>query len=125
MRYAIAPAGSQPPERLSPALVADLAASFQEAVVDVLVAKCRHALEATDLATLAIGGGVAANCAVREPTCGRPPRSMQFRLCIAPLQLCTDDNAVMGAIRRDRTLASRPDRRSGSDLERILPGLVR
>ena len=47
----------QPP----PALVADLAASFQEAVVDVLVAKTRQVLEKTGLKRLGVGGGVAAN----------------------------------------------------------------
>src|ERR1043166_2534918 len=39
---------------------ADLAASFQQAVVEVLVAKCRQALRKTELKRLAVGGGVAA-----------------------------------------------------------------
>ena len=47
--------------RPSPAMVADLAASFQEAVVDVLVAKTRQTLEKTGLKRLGVGGGVAAN----------------------------------------------------------------
>ena len=50
----------------SPAMVADLAASFQEAVVDVLVAKTRQALEQTGLKRLGVGGGVAANTRLRE-----------------------------------------------------------
>src|SRR5262249_1723336 len=44
---------------------ADLAASFQQAVVDVLVAKSRQALRRTGLKRLAVGGGVAANRCLR------------------------------------------------------------
>jgi N6-L-threonylcarbamoyladenine synthase len=54
------------PKGLAPQYVADLAASFQEAVVDVLIAKCRHALAARGRKTLCIGGGVAANGRFRE-----------------------------------------------------------
>src|ERR1019366_6330096 len=45
---------------------ADLAASFQEAVVDVLTVKCRQALRLTGLKRLAVGGGVAANGRLRD-----------------------------------------------------------
>src|SRR5262249_39792865 len=45
---------------------ADLAASFQQAVVDVLVAKARQALQRTGLARLAVGGGVSANPCLRS-----------------------------------------------------------
>src|SRR5438105_7404262 len=44
---------------------ANLAASFQQAVIDVLVAKCRQALQKTNLPRLAVGGGVSANRALR------------------------------------------------------------
>src|SRR5207248_516857 len=44
---------------------ADLAASFQEAVVDVLVGKCEQALRKTGLTRLAVGGGVSANKRLR------------------------------------------------------------
>src|SRR5437764_435496 len=44
---------------------ANLAASFQAAVIDVLVAKCRQALRKTKLPRLAVGGGVSANRALR------------------------------------------------------------
>src|SRR5437660_9033859 len=47
-------------------LRADLAASFQQAVVDVLVAKSRQALRSTGLKRLAVGGGVAANRCLRR-----------------------------------------------------------
>ena len=49
-----------------PRMVADLAASFQEAVVDVLVAKTRQALVQTGMKRLGVGGGVAANARFRE-----------------------------------------------------------
>jgi N6-L-threonylcarbamoyladenine synthase len=119
VRYTIAPAGLEPPERLAPALVADLAASFQEAVVDVLVAKCLHALEATGLATLAVGGGVAANSRLAECLQQTADRHA-FRLYIAPRHLCTD-NAVMGAIAVERWRAGLVE---ALDLD-VTPGLVR
>jgi N6-L-threonylcarbamoyladenine synthase len=74
---------------------ADLAASFQQAVVDVLVAKCRQAVRQTGLARLAVGGGVAANKALRSAleamTCAEGAE-----LFIPPQSLCTD-NAAMAA----------------------------
>jgi N6-L-threonylcarbamoyladenine synthase len=75
---------------------ADLAAAFQQAVVDVLVAKCRQALAKTGLKRLAVGGGVAANRCLRgqlETMCGEAG----VELFIPPLDLCTD-NAAMAAI---------------------------
>ena len=74
---------------------ADLAASFQQAVVDVLVAKCRQALQRTGLARLAVGGGVAANQALRAAL-EAMVRAEGAELFIPPLNLCTD-NAAMAA----------------------------
>src|SRR5690606_37042613 len=54
------------PPPLSEQRIADIAASFQEAVVDVLVAKCRQALRKQNRKTLCVGGGVAANARLRE-----------------------------------------------------------
>jgi N6-L-threonylcarbamoyladenine synthase len=75
---------------------ADLAASFQQAVVDVLVAKSRQALECTGLKHLAVGGGVAANCRLRE-CLEAMVHAAGAELFIPPLSLCTD-NAAMGAV---------------------------
>jgi N6-L-threonylcarbamoyladenine synthase len=75
---------------------ADLAASFQEAVVDVLVAKARQALERTGLTRLAVGGGVAANQRLREGLT-KMIGELGGELFIPPLELCTD-NAAMAAI---------------------------
>lgn len=81
---------------LPPQYVADLAAGFQEAVVDVLIAKCRHALARCGRRTLLVGGGVAANGRLRERLAQLAAED-QVEVVIAPLSLCTD-NAAMSAV---------------------------
>ncbi len=75
---------------------ADLAASFQAAAIDVLVAKCAQALKQTGRKTLCVGGGVAANNVFREALAAMTA-ARNVRLVIAPRAYCTD-NAAMGAI---------------------------
>jgi len=75
---------------------ADLAASFQQAVVEVLVAKARQALERTGLKRLAVGGGVAANGCFRAAL-GQMTAASSAELFIPPMNLCTD-NAAMAAL---------------------------
>ena len=75
---------------------ADLAASFQAAVVDCLAGKAVLALKQTGYKTLCVGGGVAANKALRERL-EKESKNRHFNLYIPPLKLCTD-NAVMGAV---------------------------
>ena len=75
---------------------ADLAASFQAAVVDCLAGKAVLALKKTGYKTLCVGGGVAANKALRERL-EKESKNRHFNLYIPPLKLCTD-NAVMGAV---------------------------
>lgn len=77
-------------------LRADLAASFQQAVVDVLVVKARQALLATGLPRLAAGGGVAANSCLRAAL-EKMTAEDGVELFIPPLSLCTD-NAAMAAL---------------------------
>ncbi len=104
---------------LPPQQVADLAASFQEAVVDCLVGKAELALRKTGLNTLCVGGGVAANSRFRqrlEESRGRHG----WQLYLAPLPLCTD-NAVMGAIAVERLKAGLVE---SLDLD-VQPGMVR
>ena len=84
------PIAPPPPDR-----VADLAASFQEAVVDVLVAKARQALRQTGLKRLGIGGGVAANGAFRERLAAMAAAE-GVELFIPPLSFCTDNAAMLG-----------------------------
>ena len=84
-------------EKMTPQEIADIAASFQAAVVDVLVRKTRRAIQRIDAKTVLLGGGVAANTALREALAElcesyKPPK----RLLVAPKQYCTD-NAVMVA----------------------------
>ena len=75
---------------------ADLAASFQQAVVDVLVAKSRQALQRTGLKRLAVGGGVVANKSLRSAL-EAMAREEAAELFIPPGALCTD-NAAMAAL---------------------------
>jgi N6-L-threonylcarbamoyladenine synthase len=75
---------------------ADIAASFQAAVADVLADRARHALAmAPGCSLLVVAGGVAANRAVRAALAGAAA-SRGVRLFAPPLRLCTD-NAVMVA----------------------------
>lgn len=90
------PPGEYDPQGLDPRYVANLAASFQEAVVDVLIAKCRHALAARGRKTLCVGGGVAANARLRERLAALGADA-GVDVVIAPLSLCTD-NAAMSAV---------------------------
>ncbi len=85
--------------------VPDLAASFQEAVVDCLVGKAELALDRTGYRTLCVGGGVAANGRFRERLEESATR-LGYELHIPPFSLCTD-NAVMGAIAIERLRAGR------------------
>ena len=77
-------------------LRANLAASFQQAVIDVLVGKARQALRKTKLPRLAVGGGVSANRALRSGLEDMARRD-GVELFIPPLALCTD-NAAMAAV---------------------------
>lgn len=75
---------------------ADLAASFQAAVVDVLVRKARTALLATRHDVLALGGGVSANQSLRNGL-AEMCKTIGVELVVPDLSLCTD-NAAMAAL---------------------------
>ncbi|MBN2474523.1 MAG: tRNA (adenosine(37)-N6)-threonylcarbamoyltransferase complex transferase subunit TsaD [Pirellulales bacterium] len=105
--------------QLADSQVADLAASFQEAVVDCLVGKAFAALRQTGLSILCVGGGVAANTRLRQRLKEEADRR-DIRLHVAPLRLCTD-NAVMGAIAVERLRAGLVE---DLDLD-VFPGVVR
>ena len=73
----------------------DVAASFQKAVVDVLVSKAMAAADLTGLKTMALAGGVAANSGLRkalEAACA----ARGLRLCRPEPILCTDNGAMIG-----------------------------
>ncbi len=88
---------------LAPRSIADIAASFQEAVIDCLVGKAELALEKTGYRTLCVGGGVAANARFRARL-EESAKRHGYELFVPPLSLCTD-NAVMGAIALERLKA--------------------
>ncbi len=80
---------------------ADVAASFQAAVVEVQVAKAKRALEQTGAKEFCLGGGVAANPALRsayEAMCNE----LGVRLTMPPLAACTDNAAMIALVALDR-----------------------
>ena len=77
--------------------VADVAASFQEAVVDVLVTKARRAAAAHGAKGLAIGGGVAANSRLREAMLDACMED-DLRSFLPSRSLCTDNAAMVAAV---------------------------
>lgn len=113
------PGSRDPVPEMTAQRVADLAASFQAAALDVLVGKCRQALRQRQRNRLLVGGGVAANSAFRqrlEDMC----RKNRIELFIAPREMCTD-NAAMAAIAWE-LLAQ--EQIAPLDLD-VTPGLVR
>jgi N6-L-threonylcarbamoyladenine synthase len=78
---------------------ADLAAAFQRAITDQLVAKVRRAAKSGDWPAIALGGGVAANAELRERTeslC----EQLGLRLKLVPISLCTDNAAMIASAAR-------------------------
>ena len=73
--------------------VNDLAASFQEAVVDVLVGKTIRAAKEFDAKNILVAGGVSANLLLRESIQEKAPCPVY----IPPLNLCTDNAAMVAA----------------------------
>ena len=76
---------------------ADVAASFQEAIVDVLLQKSLAACKATGIESLVIAGGVAANCRLRQLSEQRCSEA-GIRLRIPSPNLCTDNGAMVAAL---------------------------
>jgi N6-L-threonylcarbamoyladenine synthase len=80
-----------------PVPVADVSASFQEAVCDVLTAKAIEACRANGVETLVIGGGVAANSRLRVLAEQRAERH-NIRVRVPRPALCTDNGAMVAAL---------------------------
>ena len=120
LRYLVRPPGS-PADTPVPQgkALADLAASFQQAAVDSILAKVALALDRTGCRVLAIGGGVTANTLLRESV-ERLGRDRGIDVLIPPRSLCTD-NAAMGAIAWERLERGEND---GLELD-VLPGTDR
>ena len=82
---------------LSPAFVADMASSFQSAVVEEVVEKTIRACREAGIIHLAVGGGVVANSLLRQrlvEECGK----MGIQPYIPPMRLCTDNGAMVGGL---------------------------
>jgi N6-L-threonylcarbamoyladenine synthase len=80
---------------------ADIAAAFQEAIVEVLTTKAARAVVATGLDQLVVAGGVGANRQLREAL-SRKAQEEGFEVFYPPLDLCTDNGAMIahaGALR--------------------------
>jgi len=76
-----------------PLPVADMAASFQAAVVDVLFNKTISAAREFKVREIIVGGGVSANAALREAFLGQN----EFKVSIPPLRYCTDNAAMIAS----------------------------
>jgi N6-L-threonylcarbamoyladenine synthase len=74
----------------------DVAASFQEAIVDVQVAKTLRAAQELDIPRIVIGGGVAANSRLRARL-GSAAKEAGYELCIPDPSLCVDNGAMIAA----------------------------
>jgi N6-L-threonylcarbamoyladenine synthase len=91
-------------EEAAAARRADLAASYQRAIVETLALRVERALDATGAQRLAIGGGVAANGPLRQRMAG-----MGVELKIPPRELCTDNAAMIGGAARFVASVAFPD----------------
>jgi N6-L-threonylcarbamoyladenine synthase len=101
--------------RDEPVVIEDIAASFQQAVVDIQVAKTMAAADHVGAERVFLCGGVAANSGLRQGL-GDECAKKGIRMSVPPMELCTDNAAMVAAcatymIRRGRTtsLDATPD----------------
>jgi N6-L-threonylcarbamoyladenine synthase len=99
---------------------ADVAASFQEAIVDVLLLKALAACKATGIDSLVIAGGVAANSRLRAVAIERCAKA-GVELRIPDPGLCTDNGAMVAALGSLMVSAGKPATRGAFDAESSLP----
>ena len=99
---------------------ADVAASFQEAVVDVLLLKALAACKSSGIDSLVIAGGVAANSRLREVATERCAKA-GIQLRIPTPGLCTDNGAMVAALGSLMVSAGRPATVGAFDADSSLP----
>lgn len=84
----------------------DLCASFEQAIIDVQVAKARQAIQETSAKSFLFGGGVAANPEIRtayKKMCDEE----NVKLIMAPLSACGDNAAMIGLVANERYKSSK------------------
>jgi N6-L-threonylcarbamoyladenine synthase len=102
-----------PAAHLADATVAELAWGFQDSVTDVLVAKAIRAARGVGARSIVLGGGVAANAALRARLLGEA-EALGIPVIIPRPGLCTDNGAMIGAAAARRFAAGE---RAGLDLD--------
>jgi len=104
-----------PGEHLPPQTVADLAASFQRALVEALVDKTVLAAQETGVSEICVCGGVSANAVLRQTMRERSP----VPVSVPPIYLCTDNAAMIAAAGHYRFVAGE---RAGLEMD-VIPNL--
>ncbi len=107
--------GAEPNEQF----YADVARAFEDAIVEVLAAKCATALERTGLTRLVVAGGVGANQRLRAAL-DAEARRRGFDVFYPELELCTDNGAMI-AFAADLRLAQSPAQVSGEQAFTVRP----
>lgn len=106
-----------------PIPVADVAASFREAVADILLTKAIAACRDYGVNRLLLGGGVVANARIRQLATERCAAA-GIELRIPPLDLCTDNGAMIAAIGAQLIMAGHPPSTLGFGADSTLPVTV-
>ncbi|MBI2868197.1 MAG: tRNA (adenosine(37)-N6)-threonylcarbamoyltransferase complex transferase subunit TsaD [Chloroflexi bacterium] len=96
LKTAVINAFKEPVARGEALPLKDIAASFQEAVADVLVQKTLRAAETTEATTVSVTGGVSANRRLRQ-VFTEAGRKKGLKVYFPPLSLCTDNAAMIAA----------------------------
>ena len=100
--------------------VADVAASFREAVVDVLISKAVAACQAYQVPRLLLGGGVVANARLRQVAQERCAAA-GIELRIPTFSLCTDNGAMIAALGAQLVMAGRSPSQLSFGADSTLP----